>query len=41
MWILCLGISTTIIHNFTTPNPVDYELIVKQAINAIEYSFES
>ncbi|WP_270634821.1 dihydroxyacetone kinase transcriptional activator DhaS [Ligilactobacillus salivarius] len=41
MWILCLGISTTIIHNVTTPNPVDYELIVKQAINAIEYSFES
>lgn len=39
MWITCLGISNSIIHNTLSNEPVDYELLVAQAIYAVEFSF--
>lgn len=40
MWITCLGISNSIIHNTLSNEPVDYELLVVQAIYAVEFSFD-
>lgn len=39
LWLLCLGIAYSLIHNILDPRPIDYELIVNQAIAAIEFSF--
>lgn len=39
MWMTCLGISGSIIHNTLSPEPVDYELLVRQATYAVEFSF--
>lgn len=41
IWLLCLGITHSIVHNITTNHPEDYEQLAKDAIISINISLKN